>query len=367
MVFNPDITKQAVEVIFSVKNKNPSHPELIFNGVPVARENCTKHLGVHLDSHLNFSKHIREAILKASKGINLLKYLSKFVDRKVLDMCYKLYVRPHLVYGDVIYHNQRIDLMNLIEQVQYKAGLIVSVCWQGTNRERLYDELGWESMSNRRWFRRLTLFYKISNGHTPSYLADQITERSEMNINLRRRHSTIAPPSRTERYTNSIFPYCISHWNELDDSVKNLPSISSFKEHLIKFNRPPRRTFYGICDRFGIRLLTKIRVGFSDLRDHRFNHNFKCESPTCTCEIDDETPVHLFLCYPRYNIHRLTLLSKISDIIGSDISVLLSDHLCNILVYGSNVYNSISNELIITETIHYIRTTGRFTNPEASS
>ena len=57
-------------------------------------------------------------------------------------MCYKLYVRPHLDYGDVIYHNQRIDLMNLIEQVQYKAGLIVSGCWQGTNRERLFDELG---------------------------------------------------------------------------------------------------------------------------------------------------------------------------------------------------------------------------------
>ena len=140
MVFNPDITKQAVEVIFSVKNKKPSHPELIFNGVPVARENCTKHFGVHLDSHLNFAKHNREAILKASKGINLLKYLSKFVSRKVLDMCYKLYFRPHLDYGDVIYHNQRIDLMNLTEQVQYKAELIVSDCWQGTNRERLHVE-----------------------------------------------------------------------------------------------------------------------------------------------------------------------------------------------------------------------------------
>ena len=57
MVFNPDITKQAVEVIFSVKNKKPNLPE------PDTRENCTKHLGVHLDDLLNFCKHIREAIL----------------------------------------------------------------------------------------------------------------------------------------------------------------------------------------------------------------------------------------------------------------------------------------------------------------
>ena len=84
--------------------------------------------------------------------------------------------------------------MDPIEQVQYEAGLIVSCCWHGTNHERLYDELGWESTSDRRWFRRLTLFYKISNEHTPSsYIADLIPERSEMNINLRIMHSIMAP------------------------------------------------------------------------------------------------------------------------------------------------------------------------------
>ena len=141
MVFNPDITKQAIEVIFSVKKKKPEHPELLFNGIPVSRKD---NLGVYLDGRLTFSKHIREAVIKVAKGVSLLKYLSKYVSRKVLDLPYKLYIRPHLDYGDVIFHNQRTDLMNLIEQVQYEAALIVSGCWQGTNHERLYDELGWE-------------------------------------------------------------------------------------------------------------------------------------------------------------------------------------------------------------------------------
>ena len=125
MVFNPDITKQAIEVIFSVKKNKLDHPELIFNDIPVARQDHTKHLGVFLDSRLNFSKHIKEAIIKVKRGISLLKYLSKYVSRNMLDTCYKLYVRPHLDYGDVIYHNQRADLMNSIEQVQYNAALIV--------------------------------------------------------------------------------------------------------------------------------------------------------------------------------------------------------------------------------------------------
>ena len=32
--------------------------------------------------------------------------------------------------------------MKLIEQVQYKVALVVSGCWQGTSRERLYEDLG---------------------------------------------------------------------------------------------------------------------------------------------------------------------------------------------------------------------------------
>ena len=47
----------------------------------------------------------------ALKGISLLKYLSKYVDRNVLNLYYKLYARPHLDYGDVMYHNQRADLI----------------------------------------------------------------------------------------------------------------------------------------------------------------------------------------------------------------------------------------------------------------
>ena len=158
MVFNPDISKQAIEVVFSGKKNKVNHPNLHLNVIPVARHDYTKYLGVYLDSGLNFSKHVKEAISKASRGISLLKYLSKYVDRNVLDLSYKMHVRPHLDYGEVIYHDQRLDMMNLIEQIQYKAALIVSGCWQGTSRIRLYEELGWESLSSRRWARRMTMF-----------------------------------------------------------------------------------------------------------------------------------------------------------------------------------------------------------------
>ena len=364
MVFNPDITKQAVEVIFSCKKQKPVHPDLSFNGIPVTREPYTNHLGVFLDSRLNFSKHIKEQVLKALKGLSLLKFLSKYVDRNVLDLSYRMYVRPHLDYGDVIYHNQRNDLMDLIERVQYKASLIVSGCWKGTSREKLYDELGWESLSDRRAIRRLTIFYKIKNLLAPSYLVDHIPIHQVSSVSLRNRSDKI-PLAKTDRFRNSFFPDTIKSWNELDDEFKSKTSVQSFKKHLNEFKRPFGHSFFGISDKFGIKLLTKIRVSFSDLRDHRYHHNFNCLSPICQCGIDDETSVHYFLCCPRYSTQRTTLLSNISNIINSDVTVLPNEHLYYILVYGSNVYNSICNKLILTETILFIRNSGRFTNLEA--
>ena len=204
------------------------------------------------------------------------------------------------------------------------------------------------------------------NGIAPYYLSEHLSIIDGTRYNLRNRRANI-PFARTERYENSFFPYSIKSWNNLGDEAKSKCSVQSFKKYLNVNIRPPGRSFFGVRDTFGIKLLTKIRVTFSDLRDHRFNHNFNCPTPTCSCGIEDETSAHFFLRCPLYPVQRTTLLSNISDLIHSDVTVLPNEHLLEILIYGSNVYNSISNHLILNLTITFIRNTGRFTNLEAFS
>ena len=116
-----------------------------------------------------------------------------------------------------------------------------------------------------------------------------------------------------------------------------------------------------------MRRLTQIRVDFSDLRDHRYNHSFNCPSPICSCGIEDETSAHFLLCCPRYNTLRQVYLSKISEITNSDVSILPRDHLTDLLLYGSKAYNRITNELILTETVLFIYRSERFKHLEAFS
>ena len=177
MEFIPDPTKQATEVLFSCKKSNPNHPQLIFNGTIVEKVNDQKHLGLILDSSLSYEKHLNEKMIKAKKHIGIIKYLSNFLPLKTLDQMYKALVRSHLDYCDIIYHmpshqNQAplgvtlSSLMEKVERIQYQAALAISGAWRGSSRSKLYEELGWEALSDRRMSRRILQIHKICSNKT---------------------------------------------------------------------------------------------------------------------------------------------------------------------------------------------------------
>ena len=102
MLFNPDITKQAQEVIFSRKSTITNHPTVFFNEAPVAHTSCQKHLGLHLDEKLNFNTHVKEKITKANKGIGVIRKVAHVLPRESLITICKSFVRPPIDYGDII-------------------------------------------------------------------------------------------------------------------------------------------------------------------------------------------------------------------------------------------------------------------------
>ena len=58
MRFNPDVNKQAQEVIFSRKIRSNIHPPLVFNNNFVSQGNSQKHLEITLDFKLTFEEHL---------------------------------------------------------------------------------------------------------------------------------------------------------------------------------------------------------------------------------------------------------------------------------------------------------------------
>ena len=253
MEFNPDPTKQATEVLFSCKKSSPNHPQLIFNGTFVEKVNEHKHLGLILDSTLSFKKHLNEKIVKAKMNIGIIKYLSKFLPLKALNQMYKALVRSHLDYCDIIYHipslqNQpSVDvtlnsLMAKDESIQYQAALAVTGAWQGSNRSKLYEELGWEALSDRRMCRRILQIHNIINNKTPSYLKDKLPPIRVAGYNPNHNCDIFQElRSRSNRYMYSFFPDATTSWNNIMKHFQNTPSFNTLKDHIISLvSRNPK-------------------------------------------------------------------------------------------------------------------------------
>ena len=65
-------------------------------------------------------------------------------------------------------------LSDKIESVQYNVALAITGAIRGTSKEKLYQELGLESLKDRRSLRRMSYLYKIISTKLPPYLYELI-------------------------------------------------------------------------------------------------------------------------------------------------------------------------------------------------
>ena len=251
MAFNPDPNKRAIELLFSRKINSPNHLSLYFNNQEVCRATDHKHLGLILDTKLTFTKHITHKISITRKGIGITKYMSSYAPKRALDKIYKIFVRPHLDYCDIIYHlpsltnpsDSSINLnfmMQSLESTQYQT---ILGAWKRSCKISMYEELGWESLFERRWFRRLRQFYKIQNDLTTLYLKEAIPQPRTFLYGERPENVLHEIPCRTTRFFNSFYPDTTRSWNSIGYELRNCETISKFKQKLLSLIRPPKSPY----------------------------------------------------------------------------------------------------------------------------
>ena len=195
--------------------------------------------------------------------------------RDSLVTIYKSFIRPHLDYADVIFDKpSNATFSNRIESAQYNAALAITGTIRGTSKEKLYQELGFETMKERRWFSRFCCFHKILNNQAPAYLYSLLSPPNR-HYNTRKYCKIRQIFCRTETFSNSFLPQTVREWNKLDTSICQAASYSVFYKALLDFIHPKAKSTIGINDVSDLKLLARFRVGFSHLREHKFKHNFR--------------------------------------------------------------------------------------------
>ena len=203
MSFNPGVSKQTQEVIFSRKHANSVHSNLVSNYIH--QTPCQKHLGVYLNMKLNFKLHIKEEISKAMKGICIIKNLSNALPRKSLITIYKYFVRAHLDYSDLIYDQpNNKTFCQQIESVKCNASLAITGAIRGISSFKLCNEIGLESLISRRRFRKLCTFYKIKSTRLYLYFFHLIPKSCHM-CNTRSLEDAATLDSRVDIFRYLLF------------------------------------------------------------------------------------------------------------------------------------------------------------------
>ena len=145
-------------------------------------------------------------------------------------------------------------------------------------------KLGLESLRDRSWCRKLCLFYKVLENENPKYLFSLILPPGAHYTQLK---IYIISPLLTQNTTFSKTPSTIIEWNNLDPHLRKSENFSVFKSNILKFIRPSPNYVYNCHNPRGICLITRLRLGLSHLREHKFEHGFQDTlNPLCSCGND---------------------------------------------------------------------------------
>ena len=151
----------------------------------------------------------------------------------------------------------------------------------------------------------------------------------------------------------------------LDPNLRNSENFGIFKNNILKFIRPKPNSFFNCCNLKGIRLITRLRLELSHLREHKFKYNFQnCLNPLRSCGSSIESTSHFLLHCPIFYDKRHTLLSTLnitdSKLLESNDSYLTQTQT---LLFGYTSFDSETNTLVLNATTDHTLSTEIFEEP----
>ncbi len=235
---------------------------------------------------MKWSDHIDSIIQKAFSRLNGIRRLKQVLSRKVKETLYKSLVLPIVEYGSVLFDNCSAALKLRLERLHRNAAVIITGAFKITSFVKLLDELGWNSLEDRRKLARLTLFKKITistHAHkenrpndtlVPEYLHSLVphTVGDRAGYVLRNAGKLDIVKTRLVASYNSFIPKTTREWNTLmstdnvcNSNIQKALTTESFKAcYKREFFRTPN-PLYKIENEHGNMHQTRLRLGLSHL------------------------------------------------------------------------------------------------------
>ena len=192
----------------------------------------TRCLGVTIDSKLswnNHSEHLCKSFGKKVKQIRRFKYLPT----STLETIYFTSIVPTVTYCNLVWGTSSSSLMNELEHAHARAAKIIHRLPWKTPDQDVLTATGWEPLRNFYTKNVLKLMYKVQYNLTSDKIIGLFSPKtSSRAYNLRNTSSFISPRFNLDIGRTTLRYRGPLAWNLLPSSLKQAPSLNSFKQAL---------------------------------------------------------------------------------------------------------------------------------------
>ena len=220
------------EVLRITNKRSPFTATYYMDNNIMHETSSVKYLGVVIDANLNWTEHIVSIVNKANLTLNFLKRNIRQCPNHIKINCVKSLIFPILEYACSVWCPFTQKDINTIEMIQRRAARFIfnDYIWD-SSITNLLNKLKWQTLQRRRNNCKAIMLYKIIHKlvfiSATEFLTPTVTHTRH------NQHNYLIPSSRINVHLHSFFPSSIRIWNNLDDDIKQSPSLESFKLHIL--------------------------------------------------------------------------------------------------------------------------------------
>ena len=187
------------------------------------RVHIYKYLGITLDSHLNFKKHIMDCRKTSAHKVYMLSKVRRYIDQETSIHLYKSMIMPVIDYGDIVYSGAPCTILEKLQKIQNRA---LRICLQADYHLpviTMHQRTNVPNLKVRRYAHLNNYIY--SRKQDTEYLVTREVRTRRFDAPVL---ETVRP--QIEKYKKGTMYRGIAQWNTLDVQTRNTDEVTTFKE-----------------------------------------------------------------------------------------------------------------------------------------
>ena len=212
-------------MLFGPRKKRSKEFTFNLHGEPLHIVSSYKYLGVILDPLVSYELFVKNQLQTVSYRTYQLSRLSYYLPVDALVRLYKSYILPIIDYGDVLYANTSVVLLNKLQRAQNRSLKVCLKVNMRTPTEEIHARTGIPFLNQRREMHQKVFAYKRAQ-------MDRYVDRLHTRTRNRDAPTLKVFTPYTTAYQKSV-EYSVGEiWNNLPPMIRLQTSLNSFKYKL---------------------------------------------------------------------------------------------------------------------------------------